>query len=306
MHRAMSPDRSWASACRRPVPVDPFGGVALEPPNLGSAFRDVPLAREIEAALGLPAVLDRDTNVAALGEAAFGAARDCGDFIYVTVSTGIGGGIVTGGRLLHGPDGLAGELGHVPVAVDGPPCGCGATGHLEAVASGAALARDARDAARDGTSPFLVERATVVGLDELSAKDVAAGEDADDPICTALMAGARRAIAAACVGFVNTFNPERLIIGGGIARAQGERLLGPVRATIARDAFERVASRVRVLEPELGADVSLAGAHPLVMSRLDGASDHAPITTRPTRTTTAKPATTRNTLMQPSSRALRA
>ncbi|HEY5996867.1 MAG TPA: ROK family protein, partial [Candidatus Deferrimicrobiaceae bacterium] len=97
-----------------PGPVDPRTGVVVEPPNLGPTFRDVPLAAALADALGLPAFLDRDTNVAALGERAFGAARGFDDFIYLTVSTGVGGAIVTGGELLHGPDGLAGELGHVP------------------------------------------------------------------------------------------------------------------------------------------------------------------------------------------------
>ena len=139
-----------------PGPVDPRAGAVVEPPNLGPDFRDVPLADDVEAALGLPTFLDRDTNVAALGEAAYGAGRGQYDFIYVTVSTGVGGSIVTDGRLFHGPDGMAGELGHVPVELDGPICGCGGRGHLEAVASGTALARDAREAVMAGTSPFLV------------------------------------------------------------------------------------------------------------------------------------------------------
>jgi glucokinase len=251
-----------------PGPVDPRAGVVVEPPNLGPQFHDVPLADDVEGALGLPTFLDRDTNVAALGEAAFGAARGQPDFIYVTVSTGVGGSIVTDGRLFHGPDGMAGELGHVPVELDGPPCGCGGRGHLEALASGTALAREARQAVATGTSPFLAARAREVGTDELSARDVAAGEDADDPTCCALMQRARRAIATACVGFVNAFNPHRIIIGGAIAEAQGERLLGLARDTVAREGFSRLAAGVEIVPPELGPDVSLAGAHPLVSSRL--------------------------------------
>ena len=108
-----------------PGPVDPRTGYVVEPPNLGPRFRDVPLAPALADALGLPAFLDRDTNIAALGERAFGAAQGEDDFIYLTVSTGVGGAIVTGGELLHGPDGLAGELGHVPVTLDGPRCVAG-------------------------------------------------------------------------------------------------------------------------------------------------------------------------------------
>ena len=251
-----------------PGPVDPRTGTVVEPPNLGPGFRDVPLADQIERALGLPTYLDRDTNVAALGEAAFGAGRGEPDFIYITVSTGVGGAIVSDGRLFHGPDGMAGELGHVPVHLDGPPCGCGGIGHLEAFASGAALAREARAAFEAGDSPFLAQRARESGPDELSAKDVAEGEDAGDATCARLMDSARRAFATACVGFVNAFNPHRIIVGGAIAAAQGDRLLGAARAAIAREAFTRAGASVQVIPPELGPDVSLAGAYPLVSARL--------------------------------------
>jgi glucokinase len=251
-----------------PGPVDPRAGVVVQPPNLGPEFQDILLADDVEAALGLPTFLDRDTNVAALGEAAFGAGRGQPDFIYVTISTGVGGSIVTDGRLFHGPDGMAGELGHVPVDLDGPPCGCGGRGHLEAVASGTALAREARLAVEAGSSPFLADRARDVGAHELSAREVAAGEDAGDETCSALMDRARRAIATACVGYVNAFNPHRIIIGGAIAEAQGERLLGLARDTVVRESFSRLAENVEIVHPELGPDVSLAGAHPLVASRL--------------------------------------
>lgn len=251
-----------------PGPVDPRAGTIVEPPNLGPGFRDVPLADEIEEALGLPTFLDRDTNVAALGEAAYGAGRGEPDFIYLTVSTGVGGSIVSDGRLFHGPDGMAGELGHVPVDLDGPQCGCGGFGHLEAVASGVALARAARAALDREESPFLAARAATIGADELSARDVAEGEDAGDPTCGFLMDRARRALATACVGFVNAFNPHRIIIGGAIAQAQGDRMLDVVRAAIAREGFTRTAAAVRIVLPELGPDVSLAGAQPLVSGRL--------------------------------------
>jgi glucokinase len=261
-----------------PGPVDPRAGVIVEPPNLGPRFRDVPLADVVEEALRLPTFIDRDTNVAALGEAAFGAGRGYADFLYITVSTGVGGAIVTDGRLFHGPDGMAGELGHLPVDMDGPMCGCGGQGHLEAVASGRALAREARRAARVGESLFLAARAGIVGSDELSAKDVAAGEDAGDAVCAAIMDRARRAVAAACVGFVNVFNPHRIIVGGSIAEHQGDRLLGPARDAVARHGFRRQASRVTIVPPELGPDVSLAGAHPLVMARLGDPAWRRPAT----------------------------
>ena len=263
--------------------MDPWTGVVLEPPNLGPRFRDIPLAPEVGKALGLPAFLDRDTNVAALGEQAFGAARGTDDFIYLTVSTGIGGAIVLGGEILHGPDGLAGELGHVPVSLDGPRCGCGGIGHVEAYAAGVSLAREARLLCEADASPFLEDRVIALGgPDELSAKDVAEGSLAGDTACVRLMDQARRAIAAACVGYVNAFNPHRIVIGGSIAEAEGDRLLGPIRRTIASEAFDVIARHVTVVPAALGGDVSLAGAHPLVMRRLAAAANtNANPTNRP-------------------------
>ena len=269
-----------------PGPVDPMRGVVLEPPNLGPAFRDVPLAAELASSERLPAFLDRDTNVAALGEMAFGAAQGETDFIYLTVSTGVGGAIVAGGEIFHGPDGLAGELGHVPVSLDGPRCGCGGIGHVEAYAAGISLAREARALLVADASPFLTTRAREIpgGADELSAKDVAEGALAGDPACVTLMDRARRALAAACVDYVNAFNPHRIVIGGSIAVAEGERLLGPIRAAISSEAFEVLARHVTVVPAALGGDVSLAGAQPLVMSRL-GQSEPPPTvsTRRPAR-----------------------
>jgi glucokinase len=269
-----------------PGPVDPMHGVVVEPPNLGPQFHDVALADALVSSEGLPAFLDRDTNVAALGEHAFGAARGCDDFIYLTVSTGVGGSIFTGGKLLHGPDGLAGELGHVPVSLDGPRCGCGGIGHVEAFAAGVSLAREARALLVADASPFLADRARAradggdpLATDELSAKDVAEGALAGDPACVRLMDRGRRALAAACVGYVNAFNPHRIVIGGAIAASEGERLLGPIRAAIASEAFEVVARHVTVVPAALGGDVSLAGAHPLVMSRLSQSTPRAQRTT---------------------------
>ena len=268
--RAAAPDtagRLLGIGIAAPGPVDPFRGVIVDPPNMGPQFRDVPLAERISASLGLPTVLDRDTQVAAMAEAAHGAARGCSDFLYLTVSTGIGGGIVSDGRLIRGPDGAAGELGHVLVDRAGPRCGCGARGHLEAIASGVAIARAGRAAAERGESPMLAgsisERGTSFG-----ARDVAAAEDAGDAAAAAIMADARDAFAQACISLVDTFNPERIVVGGSLARGQGERWLGPAREAVAREAFRLARDRVTIVPAELGDDVGLVGGYELVRSRL--------------------------------------
>ena len=216
-----------------PGPVDPFRGVVVDPPNLGPGFREVPLAALVAEASGLLTVLDRDTQVAAMAEGEFGAARGCRDFLYLTVSTGIGGAVVSDGRLLRGPDGGAGELGHVLVDRAGPPCGCGAAGHLEAVASGVAIARAGRQAIARGESELLERLAEETG-ERFGAREIARAEEAGDPAAGIIMRDARDAFAAACVGFVDVFNPDLIVVGGSLACGQGERWLHPARDAVAR------------------------------------------------------------------------
>src|SRR5688572_23118605 len=136
-----------------PGPLDPTRGVVLDPPNL-VGWDDIPLADMVSRRLDLPTVLERDTNVAVMAEWRYGAARGTSDAVYVTVSTGIGGGIVSGGRPLTG-HGLAGEVGHLVVELDGPTCGCGGIGHVEAIASGTAIEREARSLLDHGRAPAL-------------------------------------------------------------------------------------------------------------------------------------------------------
>ena len=247
-----------------PGPVDPRSGVLIEPPNVGPGFRNVPFAAPISAALGLPVVLERDTNVAALGEQAFGAARGARDFLYLTVSTGIGGGIVAGGELYGGADGVAGEIGHLAVGVDEPPCGCGAAGHLEAISSGSGIVRQARMAIEAGTAPGLARLTEELAPAPLEAHHIAAAEEAGDPAAAAIMDRARRTFAAAVVGLVNVFNPELIVIGGSIAHAHGDRLVDIARRQVAELAFRVPRERVRIVPAALGDDVGLVGAQPLL------------------------------------------
>lgn len=246
-----------------PGPLDPARGILVEPPNMGRAFRGVALADPVGTALGLPAVLERDTHVAALAEWSFGAARGLIDFLYLTVSTGIGGAIFIDGRLFGGPDGAAGELGHILVDMNGPRCGCGATGHLEAISSGVAIARAASEAIASGAAPGLTSLASSRGRG-LDARDVAEAEADGDPDAAMIMERARRAFADSCVSLVDVFNPERIVVGGSIARNQGERWLEPARERVADVAFSVPRARVEIVGAALGDDVGLVGAIPLL------------------------------------------
>ena len=132
-----------ASASRLPERSTRGAASCVAPPNL-AAWHEVPLAARVSEALDLPTFLERDTNVAVLAEWRTGAARGAGTVVYITVSTGVGGAAIIDRRPLVGPDGMAGEMGHIVVELDGPLCGCGGAGHVEAIASGTALAREAR------------------------------------------------------------------------------------------------------------------------------------------------------------------
>lgn len=253
-----------------PGPLDPRHGVLIDPPNLDRSLWEFPLADTLAEQIGLPAVLERDTQVAALGEGMFGAARGLSDYVYLTVSTGVGGAIVSGGQLLRGPDGLAGELGHLSVAADGPPCGCGARGHLETFSSGTGIVKQARAAWQAGEIRAGTPLAELISQTrdpqrsfELEGRDVARAEEQGDLLATAIMHRARDAFAVALVSIVDVFNPQRVIVGGGVAAGQGERLLGPARQRVRREAFRRQAARVEIVPAALGDDVGLIGTLPL-------------------------------------------
>ncbi|MEX1155938.1 MAG: ROK family protein [Chloroflexota bacterium] len=247
-----------------PGPLDPWRGVVLAPPNL-TGWHDVPLAAEVGSVLELPAFLERDTNVAMMAEWRYGAARDARDAVYVTVSTGIGGGIIANGRPLIGLDGSAGEVGHLTVELDGPDCGDGSPGHVEAIGSGTAIAREGRALLAAGAAPQLA--ALTSDPAEVTAELVGRAADAGDAACQAVLDRAWMALGAMCAGLVNVLNPEVIVLGGSIALHRPE-LKDAVRREIDRRAFPLPARRVRVELAQHGDDVSLIGLLPIVNDRL--------------------------------------
>jgi len=247
-----------------PGPLDPWRGVVLAPPNL-TGWHDVPLAAEVASVLDLPAFLERDTNVAMMAEWRYGAARDARDAVYVTVSTGVGGGIIANGRPLIGLDGSAGEIGHLTVELDGPDCGDGSPGHVEAIGSGTAIAREGRALLAAGAAPQLA--ALTGDPAEVTAELVGRAADAGDAACQAVLDRAWMAIGAMCAGLVNVLNPEVIVLGGSIALHRPD-LKDAVRREIDRRAFPLPARRVRVELAQHGDDVSLIGLLPIVNDRL--------------------------------------
>jgi glucokinase len=217
----------------------------------------------------LPWALGKDTNVNILGERDFGAGEGSDDLVYLTISTGIGGAAISGGQPIVGPDRVAGELGHVTVDMNGPLCGCGGVGHLEALASGTGIANAARAALEAGVEAAVLARiAASIAPRPLAAVHVSEAAEQGDSVAIAILDRATRAVALAVVSIVNVFGPDVVILGGGITLAWGERLLGPAREAVAATAFRIPGQRARVVQAALGDDVGLIGTVPLVASAL--------------------------------------
>lgn len=248
-----------------PGPIDPYQGVIYSAPNL-PGFDNLPIRKIMEKLLDRPVFVGNDANVAALGEWKFGGGRGHNDVLYLTISTGIGGGVVTGGRLLVGANGLGAELGHIHIAPDGPLCGCGQHGHLEAMASGTAIARNAANKLQAG------EGATSK-LHELTHGDVSkvttalVGEAAlqGDDFAKQLITDAATLIGRTTADYLHIFNPSIIVIGGGVSFV-GDLLLTPLRDAMRRYSFsEAYWKNCPVVPAELGDDCGMVGAAVLAM-----------------------------------------
>jgi len=231
-----------------PGPIDPARGVIPEAPNL-PGWHDVPVCQYLSGRLGVPAMLENDATAAAYGEFVYGAGRGCRHIVYITVSTGIGGGLVLGGRLYRGASGAAGEIGHITIDADGPLCGCGKPGHVEALASGRAIAREGQGVLERGGSPLMARVAEEGG--GLSAASVHQAADAGDPEAIRILERAGYYLGIGLAAYVDIFNPEVIIIGGGL-RHMRELYLGPAEQEMARRAMQEPLRVVRLVEAELG------------------------------------------------------
>jgi glucokinase len=245
-----------------PGPIDARSGVVTAPPNL-PGWIDVPLGQLIQNELGLPTFLENDGNAAALAEHRFGAGRGADHMIYVTASTGIGGGLILNGCLYSGATGAAAEVGHMTILPQGPLCGCGNRGCLEALASGTAIAREARERVARG-APTVITELAEGSLDRITAKLVAQAANQGDVEAEAILNEAMTYLGLGMANLVNLFNPQLIVIGGGLTK-MGERLFGPVRRIIDLRAFPTSAAAVEVSRARLGDDVGLLGAAAVAM-----------------------------------------
>ena len=248
-----------------PGPLDPYTGTILATPNIPE-WQNFPLAPNLSKHFGVPVHLDNDANMAGLAEWKFGAGKGHHDLVYLTISTGIGGGVIAGGRLLLGARGLAAEVGHILVVPDGPLCGCGQRGHLEAVASGTAIGRTARARlkAGDGADSKIWELAGGE-IEAVTAAMVGQAAQAGDDFALQLMTEAGTFIGRTLASLLHLFNPSVVILGGGVS-LEGDVLLEPVRAAVRRYSMgEMYWQKCQIVAAALGDDAGLVGAGALAM-----------------------------------------
>ncbi len=236
-----------------PGPLNPYSGIIYATPNI-PALRDFPLASLLADALAAPVRLDNDANLAALGEWVQGAGRGHNDLLYLTISTGIGGGVVCGGRLLHGARGLGAELGHVTVLPGGPRCSCGQRGHLEAIASGPAIVRWLQ------TEIQLGAHSTLAGQEHLTARQVAEAARAGDTLAQAAFQRAGEFIGQALADFLHIFNPSIVVLGGGVSQS-ANLFLPSLEETLAHSLMSpQFSQNFTLTTAALGDDAGLIGA----------------------------------------------
>jgi glucokinase len=273
-----------------PGPLDPQTGIVHQAPNLG--WKEAPLRADLEARLGLPVRLENDANLGALGEYAFGAGRGGTELVYVTVSTGIGGGLILRGEIYGGAGGGAGEIGHITVVPGGPRCRCGSRGCLEAVASGTAIALRARElldggagggagapagnggtgvrAGAAGTGGTCVRPgAGILALaggaaEAITAATVARAAEAGDWQARAILDEAAWHLGTGLAAVVNLLNPGLVVLGGGVMRS-GRLLWERMDTSLREQALEAAYRQVRLVPGALGARAGALGAVALAL-----------------------------------------
>jgi glucokinase len=236
-----------------PSTIDQRAGRAVTSVNVplaDLAFRD-----RMRGRFGLPVGIDNDANAAAIAEWKTGAGKGTADMVMLTLGTGVGGGVIVAGRPLRGSVGAAGELGHMVLELDGPPCqgACTGRGHLEALASGTAATLAAQEAFGAAADAYRLVRLA----------------DDGDETALAILDGIGRRLGAAIGSLVNIFDPELVVIGGGFGAAAKDYLLGPARELVAREALEPGRDTVRIVPAELGSTAGLIGAGFVAFEALD-------------------------------------
>jgi glucokinase len=261
----VEPGRIKGIGVASPGPVDIKQGMIIDAPNLG--WQHFGLIKRLEDTFRIPCVLENDANAAAIGEQLFGAAKHVTDLIYITVSTGIGGGIISNGRILHGRNDAAGEIGHMCVAIDGPVCGCGKRGCLEAVSSGTAIGNEARRLLGEGRESSILAKAGN-RLEAVNAQVVAEAAREDDPLARAILDKAFTYLGIGIANLIQLLNPEMIIIGGGVSKI-GQPLFDRIWPVIRAYAYPHTVLDLPIVLPALGDKCGTLGAAAVAIKAFD-------------------------------------
>jgi glucokinase len=250
-----------------PGAVDPEHGVVYKAPNLG--WENVRLGRKLGALLSVPVLVENDVNAGTMGEYALGAGKGTRNMIGIFVGTGIGGGLVIDGELHEGYRGAAGEIGHMIIEKNGPRCGCGKSGCVEALASRTAMEREVRRAIRHGAKSLVLQIMKERKRIRMTSSIIVRALDRNDPLMHQVLKRAQFYLGILVANLVNTVDPEVVVIGGGVAERLGERFVAPIRAT-AWEYFLRQdgRERIKILHGVLGDNAGALGAAVLARRRL--------------------------------------
>lgn len=236
-----------------PGPLDPATGIVISTPNIPE-WTNFPLVDLLKNRFHVPVFIENDANLAALGEWRYGAGQGSNDLIYLTISTGIGGGVISAGRLLTGSHGLAAELGHITVLQNKNLCSCGQRGHLEAVSSGPAIARYVKKRISAG------RRSSLTNDLNITARNVAAAARQGDALCSEAFEVAGRYLGYAVADMLHIFNPSLLIFGGGVSQS-GDLLFTPMKQAIQERVMDPAyLDNLHIEIAKLGDDAGLLGA----------------------------------------------
>jgi len=248
--------------------LDLKNGLTLFLPNLSGHWKKVPLRDTIANKVGLPTFLLNDVRSITYGEWKFGGGRGVDSMACYAIGTGIGGGIVVGGKLHMGVDGTAGELGHQTIDFNGPKCGCGSNGCVEAYASGPAIAAAGLKVVTQGATTKIGELAGY-DLNKIDAALIAKAANMGDAIAKEIYERAGEALGIAISNTLVTIDAHKIVIGGGVAQA-GDLLLEPIRRTIKKRVFIMPLEEVEVALAELGGNAGIIGAAAFAASQVEG------------------------------------
>ena len=242
-----------------PGPLDPYTGTILATPNIPE-WQNFPLTSKLSERFSVPAYLDNDANMAGLAEWQFGAGKGHQDVVYITISTGIGGGVITNGCLLQGFHGMGAELGHMTIDPDGPVCGCGHRGHVESFSSGPSIARYVTEQLKAG------QKSSLHAQPNLSAAQIADAAREGDGLAISAFERAGHYLGIAVANYLAIFDPSILIFGGGVSQV-GDLLFKPFEASLRKHTFHpHYLDNLVITKAALGDDAGLLGA--LALARM--------------------------------------